>query len=133
MFLQAKVAELEASLSKVLAERAATLERQRSAGKPPRPPTSGASSPRGAGAPGSPSFGRSGSGGDAALHIASLEIQVCSPVVLLVHSVCTLGTHLLSRGDLHGCLCAAAIQPYPIWRGEVSREGLSEKPQAYSL
>ena len=74
--LQAKIAELEASLGKVSAERAA-LERQRSAGKPPRPPTSGTSSPRGA--PGSP-FGRAGSGGDAAaaLTVASLEIQVCT-------------------------------------------------------
>lgn len=73
---QAQIAELEASLATVLAERT-TFERQRSAGKPPRPPTSGTSSPRAA--PSSP-FGRStnGGGGDAAagLQIASLEVQV---------------------------------------------------------
>lgn len=73
---QAKIAELEASLERVLAEQA-SMERQRSAGKPPRPPNSGTSSPRGA--PSSP-FGRNSSGQDAAagLQIASLEVQVCT-------------------------------------------------------
>ena len=81
--VQAKIAELEASLGKVLAEKATALERQRSAGKPPRPPNSGSLSPCGGGSPSSP-FGRSGSGGDASLHIASLEIQV----VYNVHCTC---------------------------------------------
>lgn len=78
---QAKIAELEDTLAAVSAERAA-LERQRSAGKPPRAPTSGATSPRGA--PSSP-FGRSTSGGDAAagLQVASLEIQVRRVIMCL--------------------------------------------------
>ena len=73
--MQAKVAELEASLAAALKEKVA-LERQRSTGKPPRPPTSGGSSPRAA--PPSP-FGRASSnGGDAAsgLQVASLDVQV---------------------------------------------------------
>ena len=76
--MQAKVAELEASLTAALKEKSA-LERQRSTGKPPRPPTSGGSSPRAA--PSSP-FGRASSnGGDAAsgLQVASLEVQVRCP------------------------------------------------------
>ncbi len=76
--LESKVAELEASLAAEKSERI-TLERQRSAGKPPRaPPSPGGQSPRAS--PSSP-FGRSGSGGQfelagVGLQIATLEVQV---------------------------------------------------------
>lgn len=82
--LQAKVADLEAALESASAERAALLERQRSAAKPPRPPGgSGGQSPTraasGAAAAAGP-FGRPGGLesqlAGASLQIASLEVQV---------------------------------------------------------
>ena len=82
------VADLEASLAAAQAEKA-TLERQRSAGKPPRPPSpgGGAATDRGSPRVSSPlsPFARSGSGqlsqlesqlAAATLQIASLEVQV---------------------------------------------------------